>query len=61
MDVPPDDAINQMHRYRDALYYDPKQEGLPIKKEVLGGYILSREMERMRMWKMPTFIVPLKK
>lgn len=40
VDTPPDDAINQMHRYRDALYYDPKQEGLPIKKEVLGGYIL---------------------
>lgn len=39
-DIPPNDAINQMHRYRDALYYDPKQEGLPIKKEVLGGYIL---------------------
>lgn len=29
-----------MHRYRDALYYDSGQEGLPIKKEVLGGYIL---------------------
>lgn len=40
VDTPPDDAINQMHRYRDALYYDPKQEELPIKKEVLGGYIL---------------------
>lgn len=40
IDTPPDDAINQMHRYRDALYYDPGQEGLPIKKEVLGGYIL---------------------
>lgn len=40
VDAPPDDAINQMHRYRDALYYDPKQEGLPIKKEILGGYIL---------------------
>lgn len=40
VDTPPDDAINQMHRYRDALYYDPKEEGLPIKKEVLGGYIL---------------------
>lgn len=40
VDTPPDDAINQMHRYRDALYYDPKQEGLPIKKEILGGYIL---------------------
>ena len=38
-DVPPDDAINQMHRYRDAIYYkdyDTKQ----LKKEVIGGYIL---------------------
>ena len=40
VDCPPDDAINQMHRYRDALYYDPEQEGLPLKKEVIGGYIL---------------------
>lgn len=37
-DVPPDDAINQMHRYRDAIYYSTPQNGL--KKEVLGGYIL---------------------
>lgn len=38
-DVPPDDAINQMHRYRDAIYYStPQQNGL--RKEVLGGYIL---------------------
>ena len=38
-DVPPDDAINQMHRYRDAIYYSsPQQDGL--RKEVLGGYIL---------------------
>jgi len=37
VDVPPDDAINQMHRYRDALYYsDPRG----LKKEVIGGYIL---------------------
>lgn len=39
VDVPPEDAINQMHRYRDAIYYkDLKNEGL--KKEVIGGYIL---------------------
>lgn len=39
VDVPPEDAINQMHRYRDAIYYkDFKNEGL--KKEVIGGYIL---------------------
>ena len=37
-DVPPDDAINQMHRYRDAIYYSTPPNGL--KKEVLGGYIL---------------------
>lgn len=39
VDVPPEDAINQMHRYRDAIYYnDYNNEGL--KKEVIGGYIL---------------------
>ncbi len=39
VDIPPEDAINQMHRYRDAIYYkDYKKEDL--KKEVIGGYIL---------------------
>lgn len=39
VDTPPEDAINQMHRYRDAIYYkDNTHEGL--KKEVIGGYIL---------------------
>ena len=38
-DTPPDDAINQMHRYRDAIYY--KEYGSDaLKKEVVGGYIL---------------------
>lgn len=37
-DVPPDDAINQMHRYRDAIYY--KQNDDKLRKEVIGGYIL---------------------
>lgn len=36
-DVPPEDAINQMHRYRDAIYYDGEQQ---LKKEVIGGYVL---------------------
>ncbi len=35
---PPQDTINQMHRYRDAIYYSHSADGL--KKEVLGGYIL---------------------
>lgn len=39
-DVPPDEAINQMHRYRDAIYYNSKHQDEKIKKEVIGGYIL---------------------
>lgn len=39
VDTPPDDAINQMHRYRDAIYYK-EYELAPLKKEVIGGYIL---------------------
>ena len=41
-DFPPADTLNQMHRYRDAIYYaettKPSDEGL--KKEVIGGYVL---------------------
>lgn len=37
-DVPPVDAINQMHRYRDAIYYNSLDNG--IKREVVGGYVL---------------------
>lgn len=46
VDTPPEDAINQMHRYRDALFYNehPNYVGklLPtdLKREVVGGYIL---------------------
>ena len=39
VDTPPDDAINQMHRYRDAIYYK-EYDSAPLKKEVIGGYIL---------------------
>ncbi len=39
VDVPPDDAINQMHRYRDAIYYKD-YDAKALKKEVIGGYIL---------------------
>lgn len=49
IDTPPDDAINQMHRYRDALYYDPGQEGLPIKKRSSGRlHTFSRQRRRRR-------------
>ena len=37
--IPPTDAINQMHRYRDAIYYSKEHE--PFRsKEIIGGYIL---------------------
>lgn len=39
VDVPPDDAINQMHRYRDAIYYRHNHDDA-LKREVIGGYIL---------------------
>ena len=39
VEVPPVDAINQMHRYRDAIYYSREHE--PYRnKEIIGGYIL---------------------
>lgn len=39
IDSPPDDTLNQMHRYRDAIYYNDKK-GKSMSKEVVGGYIL---------------------
>ena len=39
VDVPPEEAINQMHRYRDAIYYKD-YDANALKKEVIGGYIL---------------------
>jgi hypothetical protein len=40
-DVPPEDAINQMHRYRDAIYYTRNgSEREDLKKEVIAGYVL---------------------
>lgn len=39
VDVPPEDAINQMYRYRDAIYYKD-YDANALKKEVIGGYII---------------------
>lgn len=39
-EVPPQDAINQMHRYRDAIYYTGSDDNHDLKKEVIGGYVL---------------------
>lgn len=38
-DYPPADAINQMHRYRDAIYYGSDRY-THTAKEIIGGYIL---------------------
>lgn len=38
-DTPPSDAINQMHRYRDAIYYG-SDKFQHTAKEIIGGYIL---------------------
>lgn len=49
-DLPPDDAINQMHRYRDAIYYVNKNRIKP-EKEVIGAYVLfpgSGELESIK-------------
>lgn len=39
VEVPPVDAINQLHRYRDAIYYTHANDE-KLKKEVIGGYVL---------------------
>ena len=43
IDYPPQDALDQMHRYRDAIYFgdssNPSQPEV-LKREVIGGYIL---------------------
>ena len=39
VEVPPVDAINQMHRYRDAIYYTHATDER-LKREVIGGYVL---------------------
>ncbi len=47
--MPPDDAINQMHRYRDAIIYSDGAYGDgamgELKREVVGGYILFPDKE----------------
>lgn len=42
VDYPPQDAIDQLHRYRDAIYYQQRMAdgSAELKKEVIGGYVL---------------------
>ena len=39
VEVPPVGAIDQMHRYRDAIYYTHSHDE-KLKREVIGGYVL---------------------
>lgn len=40
-DVPPVEAIDQMHRYRDAIYYTEEgRDREHLKKEIIAGYVL---------------------
>lgn len=39
IDYPVEDTLNQMHRYRDAIYYGYRTTG-DLAKEVIGAYIL---------------------
>ena len=40
-DVPPSDAIDRMHRYRDAIYYTGEgNDHEHLKKEIIAGYVL---------------------
>lgn len=39
VEVPPVEAINQLHRYRDAIYYTNARDE-KLKREVIGGYVL---------------------
>lgn len=40
-DMPPEDAIDQMHRYRDAIYYTEEgHDRSRLKKEVIAAYVL---------------------
>jgi hypothetical protein len=38
-DLPPEESINQMHRYRDAIYFVDRNQDRP-EKEVIGAYVL---------------------
>ena len=60
--APPDDAVNQMHRFRDAIYYSERAQGEDpddgvLKKEIIGGYVLfpgrgtKEEILNTRLWK----------
>lgn len=61
-DVPPEDAVNQMHRYRDAIYYTEQGEDRRhLKKEVIAGYVLFPGHVNPKSWETTTDEYPLGK
>ena len=59
IDYPPSDAINQMHRYRDAIYYGSDNQNFSA-KEIIGGYILFPGRIKGDLSKKPYFIESIK-
>lgn len=59
IDYPPSDAINQMHRYRDAIYYGSDNQDYSA-KEIIGGYILFPGRIKGELKKKPYFIESIK-
>ncbi len=55
IDYPPSDAINQMHRYRDAIYYGTENRAYSA-KEIIGGYILYPGRIKGPLKKKPYFL-----
>lgn len=61
-DIPPEDAVNQMHRYRDAIYYtDQGEDRRQLKKEVIAGYVLFPGYVNPKSWEATTDEYPLGK
>ena len=61
-DIPPEDAVNQMHRYRDAIYYtDQGEDRRHLKKEVIAGYVLFPGYVNPKSWEATTDEYPLGK
>jgi hypothetical protein len=56
-DFPPEDSINQMHRYRDAIFYQANHLSEKPKKEIIGAYVLfpgaeyEQEVEKLYFYK----------
>ena len=56
VDYPVNEAINQMHRYRDAIYYGLSDDQRPRNKEVIGGYFINDFNDHCDFFSRPTSV-----